>query len=297
MPAASSIATAGPLTLVVAWGIGGHVHARKVKIGVDIEAALRSAAETATASLTNGVPYNPDSDQEDATHVATGRDDLLDTELVGQLETGSSLPLASDDELRRTLTCYSVVVGTGEDKTVFVRKVNPVRLGGKSVLATLVTGALTMLEAPLFAFEDTFDVIITSAEVFALNQKRFEMLFRDSDAVLAKAADWVDALAAPLPLSTGSRDALLDAVRSNSVHRRKVHSILARGHLASLSPTAIKTKMTEHGLDPGVLMPGDELDFTSGNTKVILQLLNEDFFSGDFTDAQYAASAKRTRPT
>lgn len=293
----SSITTAGPLTLVVAWGIGGRVHARKVKIGPDIEAALRSAAETATASLTGGVTYNPDSDQEDATHVTTGRAELLDTELVTQLETGSSLSLATDDELRRVLTCYAIVVGTGNDKTLFVRKANPVRLGTKSVLATLVTGALTRLETPLFAFEDTFDVIVTDSEVFALSQKRFEMLFRDSETVLARAADWVDALAEPLPITPDSRDALLDAVRSNSVYRRKMHSILARGHLADLTPTAIKTKMTEHGLDADRLMPGDELDFTSGNTREILQLLNEDFFTGDFTDAQYAAGSKRARST
>ncbi|RNI25085.1 Kiwa anti-phage protein KwaB-like domain-containing protein [Flexivirga caeni] len=297
MPAGSSINTTGALTLVVAWGIGGRVHARKVQIGSDVESALRSTADEVTSSLTDGVPYNPDSDQEDATHVTTNRDDLLDTELIGQLKTGSSLPLASDDELRRPLTCYAAVIGSGDDKTVFVRKMNPIRLATKSVLAILITGALTRLETPLFAFEDTFDVIITGDDVFALHQKPFEMLFRDSDAVLAKAGEWVETLTVSLPITTSSRDALLDAVRSNSVYRRKVHSILGRGHLASLTPAAIKSKMSEHGLDPDRLMPGDELDFKPENTRDLLQLLNEDFFTGDFTDAQYAASAKRTRTT
>lgn len=52
--------------------------------------------------------------------------------------------------------------------------------------------------------------------------------------------------------------------------------------------------MTKYGLDPADLMEGDSLKVTRQNAKDVLRLLNEDLFSGGFSQRHYAASAKRT---
>ena len=44
--------------------------------------------------------------------------------------------------------------------------------------------------------------------------------------------------------------------------------------------------------DPADLMDGDKLKVTGDNVKLVLQLLNEDPFSGGFSHEHYAASSK-----
>lgn len=63
-----------------------------------------------------------------------------------------------------------------------------------------------------------------------------------------------------------------------------------------MTPQTLKDEINRHGYDVEELMDGDKLRVTESNVKVVLQLLNEDLFTGGFSQERYAAGSKRARP-
>ena len=104
-----------------------------------------------TITSGHGRPYNPDDEQdEDTAFLTASQDELLDTALLEQLRTGSSLPLIGADELRkRTLALYALLIGNDPDsRVIFVRKGNPVSLATKGVVAVF-DDTLTRVTQPI----------------------------------------------------------------------------------------------------------------------------------------------------
>lgn len=288
------ITTGTPMTLVVAWR-SGLVHGRRIQIAGDVHAAFLEYANAAAAVLDvdGSRAYDPDDDQDDAPYVHTNRDEAWDLKLLAELSKGVNLDEATTDDLKRHFACYALVVGPTETPTLFVRKTSPVSLATKSLVSRFLDGAVSRVQEPLLAFDSSFDVIVTADTVYALNQQRFEGLFRDSDAVLARAGDWVENLGEVLPFADGSADFLTGAVKRNSSFRRKLTSILGRPYLHDLTVDLVREKIQAHGLDEDVLLPGGELAFTSDSTRHLLWILNQDIYSGDFSGETFAAGTKR----
>ncbi|WP_457070848.1 hypothetical protein [Mycobacteroides abscessus] len=282
-------------TLIIAWRPTNRTHARMVQMDQKIAAALHGAAAQTLEAMTSGHPYSPDIDIEDNTHLVASRTELLDVDLLAELERGASQNTASEEQLRKTLLCYGVVVATNVGDAIFVRKANPIMSGEKKIRATLVGNLLGALEQPLFSFDGRFDVIITADLVYVLDKGRFELLFKDSEAVLAAVPEWVDELAETLPMTGDSKDHITTVLRRNSRLRTKFHSVTRQPFIAELSPEHLREKMQARGLDPDALMDGDELRFDAESTDVILKLLNEDLFQGMFSGREYSAGSKRPR--
>lgn len=295
MPVIDPITEQTPMVLVVAWRTGRLVHGRRVKIAGDVRARFVEYAANAAATLeaTGGRDYDPDDEQDDAPYVRALRDEAWDVELLTELLHGANLDAATTDDLRRRFVCYALVVGPSEKPTLFVRKANPVTLGTKPLVGRFFDGAISEVQEPLLAFDPSFDVIVTADMVYALNQKRFELLFKDSDAVLARADEWVNELAEALPLDAGSVDHLTQIVKKNSFTRRKLVSVIKRPYLQTLTVATLREKIREHGLDDKELLPGGKLAFTDENTQSLLWVLNQDIYSGDFSGETFAAGSKR----
>ncbi|GAB4001859.1 Kiwa anti-phage protein KwaB-like domain-containing protein [Nocardioides ultimimeridianus] len=292
---ADTVTLTGSGQLVVAWSTGADYGGAHLAVGGDLAARLLEFAQVASADLSSGHPYGPDVDMEDSTHLVAERADLQDTLLLQTVEQGADLPLATEKDIAdRSLTCYALVVGSGTSKVTFIRKRSPVALGSKALVGRFLSGEVTEVSEPLFAFDKTFDLIVTSDKVLILNKSGFDSLFRHSAVVLAKTPDWVTELAAHLPLAPGSDVLLNEALQRNQFHRNKFQAILKRPHIRSLTPADVEDGMRRHGLDPAVLMPGGQLVFdTPENTKQILNLLNEDLFKGEFSGDEFAAGSKR----
>lgn len=288
------IATDDPVDLLVAWRAGSTLQGRVIRISPSIQDQLRDVAVAVAAGLMSGHEYSPDADLEDDTHLVAGRDQLLDVELLSTLERGPSLDEASETELmQRPLFCYAVLVGSGQSPLMFIRKRSPVALLRKSIVARLFSGALDQIDPPLFAFDVTFDVIVTRDKVYILNKALFEALFKESYAVLREIPVWVDRFTHRFPVTSTSRDVLIDTVRRNGFLRNKIHAILSQPYIDTLSSEQIEEKLTHHGFDVSVYMRDGEVDFTKTTTRDIIRLLNEDFFVGDFSREKYAAGSKR----
>lgn len=298
MAAIEEIDMKAAATLIVAWRTGRNAHGRMVKAGGQVIEALRSHAQDSLEKIATGQgrPYNPDDDQEDAPFLSADQDELLDTALLEQLQIGSSLrPIAPDELRRRSITLYALIIGDDPNNTMmFIRRGNPVSLASKSIVAVF-DQTLSRVTEPILAFDPNIDVIIHGSAVWVLNQKNFEALFKESDAVLAKTAEWVDKLDQALPVEPESKEWLSRRLRENSVLRRKIQSILRSQYLSTLTPSILRKQMVARGLDPSKLMKEESLIFNKDTERDILLFLNEDLWTGDFSGEQYAAAAKKAR--
>ncbi|MEI2825161.1 MAG: Kiwa anti-phage protein KwaB-like domain-containing protein [Dermatophilaceae bacterium] len=289
-----SVTVDGTLHLVVAWTSGKSYQARMIKVSGPVADALRTHAADAAARLQDGTPYAPDADLEDNSHMEADRDESLDTLLLDEISKGTSLDLATAEELRtKPLICHALVIAQQQRTTLFVRKRSPIQLAKKSLVAFLVHDRLDELESPLFAFDNRYDAIITDDRIFVLDKKAFEGLFKSSPAVLEKTTEWVCEVGQHVPFSKGSEEKLDAILKRNSVHRNKFLALKGRAYLQSVTPDVLRAEMSRHNLDPADLMDGDFLRVTDQNVKHILRLLNEDLFQGGFSHQAYAASTKR----
>jgi len=283
-------------TLVVAWRSGRFAACRVVKAGGEVIDALRGYAKDSLRLVQEGqgLPYNPDDIQEiEDIYLSANQEELLDTALLEQLKRGASLPQVTPDDLRKKrLALYALLIGNDPDsRLIFIRKGNPVSLASKGLVAVF-DRTLTRVTRPILAFDAAFDLILYLNEALIFNQRNFEALFKESDAVLALTARWVDDLGEILPIAEGGKKYLAGRLRQNSVMRRKVQSILRSTYLPRLTPDILAKSMIQHGLDPAKLMTNGELVFTKDTETDMLYLLNEDLWTGDFSGDQYAAARK-----
>lgn len=299
MPLSEEIDMNGLATLVVAWRSGRNTYVRVVKAGGDVIDDLREYAKAALDQIGQGQgrAYNPDDEQEpECPFLTADQSELLDTALVEQLRRGASLPWATSGEIReRSLALYALLVGDDPDSRIaFVRKGSPVRLATKSIVGVF-DDTLTRVRQPILAFDSTFDVLLYGNAVWIMNQKNFETLFKESEAVLAKTAEWAESLNSFLPMADDSQQWLAQRLRQNSVMRRKVQSILHSHYLPALTPDMVRRKMAAHDLKPENLMKDNALVFNKDTEQDILLLLNEDLWTGDFSGEHYAAARKARR--
>jgi hypothetical protein len=293
---AHEIGTDGAATLIVAWRGGRNVYCRVLKAGGDVIEMLRSYAAVAAQRLSDsdGRTYDPDDHQEDEqVFLSASREELLDTVLMAQIERGASLPLVAPDDFKhQTIVLYAVLIGNdSSSRAIFIRKGSPVKLATKSLVAVF-DQTLTRVTDPILAFDPNFDIVIKGEAVWVLNQRNFEGLFKESEAVLAKTAKWVEDLAESLPISDEGREWLKRRLRQNSVMRRKVQSILRSPYLSKLSADVMSKRMLDHGLDPDELLKDGSLVFNKDTEASMLLFLNEDLWTGDFSGEHYAATRK-----
>lgn len=117
----------------------------------------------------------------------------------------------------------------------------------------------------------------------------------ESEAVLAKTAEWATKLGEHLPIEPLGVEWLTKRLRETSVMRRKVQSILQSQYLVHLTPQVLREKIRLHGLDPYKLLRDGQLVIDKETEHDVLLLLNEDLWTGDFSGEQYAAARKSRR--
>lgn len=285
--------------VVVAWRTGKKAHGRVVKAGGDVTGALRVYASDIENKIANGSgrEYDPNDEQDDeTTYLKADREELLDTALLEEIFKGASLPLASDEVLRkRPLVLYTLLLGNDPSKLrAYIRKRSPIHLAKKGIVA-LFDQTLTRVEKPLLAFDNFFDVVVYPDSVTIFHQKNFEGLFKESQAVLSKTTEWAESLSRSIPLNTDSVEWLAKRLRETSVMRRRVQSLLKSEYISKLTIETLRLKMEQQGLDPERLTEGDSLVLNRETEREILLFLNEDLWTGDFSGDQYAASRKSRR--
>lgn len=285
------------LALLLGWPTsGGKLRVAQVNVGGSVRTFLETACATTVTRIRHGQPrsYNADMHLENDEFIV-----FTDVNTIQGCPLGQALLDPAPHDLAgarhlptRALLFYAVVSGTGRDFRAFVRKTNPRKVARSGRLsAALGADGLTVIADPLFQLDDHFDLVLTPMGIVALNQQVFEALFR----VLPEEAvpEWINDVAAALPLADGADEALRAACVRNSRLRRKLQSIVERGHLASVTTEGIRRHLKTLGLaEEDYLDDKGKLTFDSARPREMLDLLNEDLFCGGLSGERFRIDRK-----
>jgi hypothetical protein len=147
----------------------------------------------------------------------------------------------------------------------------------------------------VFTLDPEFDLIVSKGGVIALDQNAFELLFRETDAVLARIPDWIGGIAEHMPFAGNGAEVLAEKARSNNRLRRRLRAIHERGHLRDVDIEAVRSHIRAVGLDEEQLISGEELVVDEADPMTLLYLLNEDFFTGGLTTTGFRSERKSAR--
>jgi hypothetical protein len=202
-----------------------------------------------------------------------------------------NIPTTAPAELDTTVKLYAVAVGDDE-RVLFVRKTDP-RLSHKAG-RFLAIGAerLSRVEEPAFTFSSDFDFVLGSSWAVVLNQKSFEMLFRDIGLVQKHIDTWISGITDHLPMRATSIAQLREVAQRDSRTWRKLRDIKQRGHLAGVQLGEVRRYAKVVGLDPDKVVVNDELVFDPAERFSFLHLLNEDLYKGPLTEEVFEAQRK-----
>lgn len=292
----NTLSPTGPLRLLVTWrptrtdpGVG------EIAVDQDVQVFLRDACEETLYRIRERRPqeYTPDMQQQEDECIVVLDDELVVESAIGKA-VFSETPLAVTgprDLPPGGLSAYVVLAGDGAERRAFVRRANPRRSAGGSKLMAVMGAGVERLEAPVFSFDDHFDLVLTGEGVIALDQKVFEAVFKG----LADEAieGWVQHLANCLPLAGNGARLLADCCSRSAVLRRKLKALAQSGHLPRLSPDNVRGHLQALRLPEREFITAEgELVFDRARPSAILDLLNEDLMVGPFSGSLYRVDRK-----
>jgi hypothetical protein len=272
------------LGLTVAWRTGRparrrrHPHVRKRRRSP----ARRDHNDTRAVRESDLRAYGPDMQLETEEVLYVNDADLVSESRLGEvlfpdqpLQTISARTLPE-----RPLVLYAVTFRGAGEPVAFVRKTNPRKSAGAGRMLALLGNTLTDADKPVFTLDPSFDLIVAPGGVIALEQGVFELLFKETDAVLEAIPGWVDAIAAHLPLAGDGAALLGEKAMTSSRLRRRLRAINERGHLAYVDIARVRALLRALGLKDADFVDGDELVVDEADPMTLLELLNEDLFTG-----------------
>ncbi len=291
-----SLTAATSLRLLVTWRPGRN-DPGVGEIGVEEEVGrfLREACEETLFRIRERRPrdYEADMILEDDECIVLHDDELVAESAVGKaLFKEVPLPVASPRDLPSgALTSYAVVAEEETERRAFVRKANPRKTSGSGKLTGTLASAVEPLEAPVFSFDDHFDLVISAEGAIALDQKVFETVFKP----LADEAveGWVGQLTDCLPLAGNGARLLAERCTKSALLRRKLKTLVLSGHLRRLTPDDVRAQLQALKLPEREFIDGDgNLVFDRSRPGALLDLLNEDLTVGPFSGSLYRIDRK-----
>jgi hypothetical protein len=219
-----------------------------------------------------------------------------DPQVRNLLRRASGLPLLAAPDLGAVqYQFYAVVMGNDPDTRVaFVRKNNPTKSldPGKRLLFAY-GDRLTRVTEPLLSLDTTFDLVVTPDGIAVINQDQFERLFRDASALVERYPVWAESFTT-LGLDAAQETALVAKCRTDSRVASRLREIYESGHLAAgkVTATQVLSRADKIGLGRDRFMSNGKLSFDGPDTSLLLRLLNEDIWTGDFSNRIYVAGSK-----
>jgi len=289
------------ITLVVAWWDGRTLAAGGIGLERSIAARMRTVC-AATLSTMNERRWRADDPEahltdDEGIHVA--RSDLgLAPPVLAVLDRAKTFDQLSVETLpNKSLLLYAVVAGDPPDRYVaFLRKVNPHVTYKAGRFVSVLGDRLARVEGAVFQFDDTVDLVVTQADVFVLSMTVYELLFRETEPLTARIPAYVSTIAASLPLAPDA-DAGLQALAAKSSRlRSRLRTLATRGYLPHVTIDALAESARRQGIDPGRLIRDNQLILDADDPHLLLQVLNEDLYTGDLSMIQYAVDRKAARP-
>lgn len=302
--------TDGALTLVIGWKSGYRLKLAKVLVSTDVADEFRAIAASTKLQLDarEEEVWAPDADLSPETYLALPVADLGDapalatehgdrTLATALLEADDIAVIAAHDLPTNDLFFYSFTVGdSAQDRTVYLRRFNARRGLRTGRLMSSYHDVLQKIEDPVFAFDDFVDLVLNKEQVAILSQTAFVSLFRGQETLVAQVPKWTAELTSHVAIASRGQERLTAKAIRDSRVKTRLEAIVKRGHLASVAPDRIRSRMAEVGLDPAALIDqSGDLVLEEEDIPAVLQFLNEDLFVGALTDIGFRADKKAAR--
>jgi len=284
------------LTLTVGRMVDDTIEASHLVLDQDAAHALREQCHVARDRISEGIP---------ASYTATAELDdgeffvIDDAETLAELGAFRSLvhdlgviPQVTPAELDLTIKLYAVAVGDEADRILFVRSTNPRLTHRAGRFLAIGRERLTRIEGPVFSFSSDFHFVLGRNWAIVLDQRSFEMLFRQIGLVEQHVSTWIQGITKYLPMSDASIKSLRKVALRDSRTWRRLRDIEHRGHLAHVDLDQVADYAGEVGLDSDKVVVNGQLVFDPDDRFGFLHLLNEDLYKGRLTGQAFESQRK-----
>ena len=284
------------LTLTVGRMVGTKIKANHLALDRDAADALREQCHVARNLISEGVP---------ASYTATAELDdgeffvIDDAETLAELgafrtlaENLGAIPQVTPVELNLAIKLYAVAVGNESDRILFVRRTNPRLAHRAGRFLAIGQERLTRIEGPVFSFSADFDFVLGQNWAVVIDQKSFEILFRQIGLVEQHVSTWIKGITEHLSMSAASIESLRKVALRDSRTWRRLRDIEHRGHLAHITLEQVAEYAGEVGLDSDKVVVNGELVFDPSDRFGFLHLLNEDLYKGLLTGQAFESQRK-----
>ena len=287
---------AEPVSLGVAHIDGdGRVVGSKLLLSDDAADAFRDHCRATIHTIEAGTPRSYSSGAElanDEFFVIDDAETLAELAVIGDLRSSiETMPVIKPADLDHTIQLYAIAAGR-DDRVLFVCRTNPQLSYRAGRFLAIGRERLARVGEPAFSFSPGFDFVIGEGWVIVLDQRHFEMLFREIGVVEQNISRWIEAITQHLPMDESDVDQLRKVALHDSRTWRRLREIEQRGHLAGVSLDQVRTYASLVGLDPDTVVAGDRLAFDPAQRFTFLHLLNEDLYKGQLTDELFESHRK-----
>jgi len=285
------------VTLVVAWRSRQTLAAGWINLSRDVDTYMRQVCRVTLDDLSqrHWRPDDPEVGLADDECLELGRAALWPPPpVLGVLDHTAALDELSARTLPgRSLLFYAVVVGRPPDHyTAFLRKINPYVSMKSGRFFSALGDHLARIEEPVFAFDDAVDLVVTGDGVVALSMGVYELLFRETEALTERIPVYVAKIGASLQLDSEAARTLEALAAKSSRLRNKLHALSERDYLQRVTVDHVHTYMESQGMDPGRLIRGGRLVLDEADPHLLVQVLNEDLYTGQLSGNDYAVDRK-----
>jgi hypothetical protein len=269
-----------------------------VKMSDEVETYLLGAWEATKAVIERSVKveYTPETVVKRAEdRVVFTNDDLRDeTDAVAHiLDLGGRAQVSPARISTESLNYYALVGDVaGIGRVAMIRKTNPVKRASSGKMWALAGGELKAFGEDPWQLYPEFDVVLSDSGCYATNTTAFEQLFTGSEQVVLNVGSWVASINAAIPMTAPTRDLLIERCERNAGLRRRLRAIDSRGHLESASIDDVTGYLDQVGLPVATFVSGGELAIEQEATAELLNVLNEDIFTGAISGARFRSSSK-----
>lgn len=186
--------------------------------------------------------------------------------------------------------------GQPDQRLLFVRKSDPT-MNLERRLAVFWDDTLRRIEYPLLTFDRNVDLVLAPGRgLLALNERAFELLFRESPELLARTPRLAHELARATRMTPASEKALVDAAARYARVRRRILAITESGHLTAVTTAQLRSELRRQGLDPRQYLRQGQLHFEPDEVTAMLRVLNEDLLRGGLSRQLFEVERKTRLP-
>jgi hypothetical protein len=212
-------------------------------------------------------------------------DDLVDLDARELIETPTRL--------------YGIAFGTTEeDRIVFVRRHRIDSFAADGKLIALAGDTLRAVKQPGLIIDRVFDLIVFPEGIVAFDSLTFERLIKNPEDVSAELLENAKEVAKVVPFAPDVFKALVERGETKPMIRRKLRSIVERGHLAGVTMAEIKAALKAEDRVPSQYIKRDnkdgkdKLNFDVKEALFVLGFLDEGTWLGWRSKTLYSASGR-----